>query len=167
MMRKLWAKITRKSDESGQYPVQQATYLGRVADFMMLFPYGMHANLPPDQLGLVIDEQGRVFMASSAIGRITVEEGEVVFFHPETKSKTHYKANGDIDMEAKGNVNIDAVDANITASGDANVKATNVNVDATTTNLGVGGLPIARVGDAVLVAGVPGTITSGGANTSI
>lgn len=182
--KKKWGRITRKGSEKGTYPIQQATYLGRVSDFVVLFPYGMHANLPVDQLGLLIDEDGRIFMGTSAVGRITVEEGEVVFYHPQTKSKTHYRVNGDIDIDTvDGNININGKNVNIvasekvvvdstgdvdiTTSGDANVTATNVSIDATQTNLGVGGTPIARVGDAVLVAGVPGVITSGGANTSI
>ena len=178
-MKKFWAKITKKATELGKYSIQQGTYLGRVTDFFALFPYGMHANLPSDQLGLVIDEEGRVFLSSSAIGRITVEEGEVVFFHPATKSKTHYKASGDIDIDttvADANINLNAKEVNvtvenvnITASGDANVKAVNVKIDATKIDLGVGGAAIARVGDAVAVNGTThiGTITSGGANTSL
>lgn len=159
MIRKLWAKITRKGSEKSDYPIQQATYLGRVADVTVLFPYGMHANLPIGQTGLMIDRAGRVFMGASAVGRITVEEGEVVFFHPQTKSKTTYKNSGNVDIES---------------AKDVNVKATNVNVDADVTNLGVGGLPIARAGDPVQVvvtsgssAGTyTGTITMGGSNTS-
>jgi len=156
----LWAKISRRGDEKGQFPVQQATYLGRVADFVALFPFGMHANLPPDQLGLVIDEAGRIFLASSAIGRIKAEEGEVVFYHPKTKSRIHFKDSGDIDVETKVDVNI---------------KAKNVSIDASVTKLGVGGNAIARVGDSVQVNVIGGsssgthngTITSGGDNTSI
>jgi hypothetical protein len=66
-------------------------------------------------------------------------------------------------------------DIDVTAGGDANITANNVNIDASVTNLGVGGEPIARVGDEVQViitsgssAGTwDGTITSGGDNTSI
>lgn len=160
MTKKLWAKITKKSDEANEYPIQQATYLGRVADFFTLFPYGMHANLPKDQLGLIIDEQGRVIIGVSAVGRIKVEEGEVVFFHPQTKSKIHFKNSGNIAIET---------------AADVDVSADNVNIDASTTNLGVGGNAIARVGDSVQVTVVGGSssgthtgvITSGGANTSI
>lgn len=197
--KKLWAMITRKGSEEGQYPIQQATYLGRVSDFFILFPYGMHANLPVDQLGLLIDNKGRVFMGTSAIGRITVEQGEVVFYHPQTKSKFHFKNNGDVDLNTvsedegavQGNININTKnvsitssekvtlnstgDVDVTTSGDANVTATNVNIDASVTNLGVGGQPIARTGDTVEVAVVggssagthTGTITGGGNNTSI
>ncbi len=160
MIKKLWAKITRKGNESGQYPIQQGTYLGRVTDMMVLFPFGMHANLPVDQLGLLIDLEGRIFMGTSAIGRITVEEGELVLYHPKTKSKIHFKDNGNINVESMG---------------DVNVKASNVNIDASVTNLGVGGAAIARQGDTVEVTVVggssagthSGTITSGGVNTSI
>jgi hypothetical protein len=188
-IRKLWARITRKGSEEGVYPIQQVTYLGRVSDAIILFPYGMHANLPVDQLGLLIDDKGRVFIGTSAVGRITVEEGEVVFYHPATKSKTHYKNNGDIDIDtvspdveesAHGNVNISTKNVNITnsekvtvnstgdvditTSGDANVDATNVNIDAVV-NLGVGGAAIARVGDAVSVTVVGGS--SAGVHTGV
>lgn len=190
--KKKWGRVTRKGSEEGVYPIQQATYLGRVSDVVTLFPYGMHANLPVDQLGLLIDEEGRIFMGTSAVGRIAVEEGEVVFYHPQTKSKTHYKANGDIDIDTvnadvdeanHGNVNITTKNVNITNSekitvtstGDVDLSAANVNIDASTTNLGSGGQAIARQGDAVEVtitggssSGTwSGTITAGGANTSI
>ena len=122
MIKKWWAKITRKGDESGQFPIQQVSYLGRVSDAMILFPYGMHANLPVDQLGLLIDKNGRVFMGTSAVGRIAVEEGEVVFYHPGTKSKIHFKESGDIDVVSANNVNIQAtttaIDGDLTVTGD-------------------------------------------------
>ena len=122
MFKNLWGKITRKGAEDGTYPVQQATYLDRVSDVFVLFPYGMHGNLPVDQLGLLIDQQGRIFMGTSAVGRITVEEGEVVFYHPKTNSKIHFKDSGDLDIESTNNVNIKAtivaVDGDLTVSGD-------------------------------------------------
>lgn len=168
MLRTLWAKITRKGTEAGVYPVQQGTYLDRVTDFIALFPYGMHANLPVGQLCLLIDEKGRIIVGTSCVGRIVVEEGEVVFYHPKTKAKIHFRNSGDIDIDMPGKLNV-------TSAGDVNVTATNVNIDASVTNLGTGGLPIARAGDPVSVivssgssAGTwAGTITSGGANTSI
>jgi phage baseplate assembly protein gpV len=42
-----------------------------------------------------------------------LKQGEVIFFHPKTKSFTHYKNNGDIDIEAKGNVNVKATAVNV------------------------------------------------------
>lgn len=119
-LKQLWSKITRKGTEEGVYPVQQVTYLGRLSDAFILFPYGMHANLPVGQLGLLLSE--KVLIGTSAIGRITVEEGEVVLYHPSTKTKIHFKASGDLDIESANNVNIKAttvaVDGDLTVSGD-------------------------------------------------
>lgn len=66
-------------------------------------------------------------------------------------------------------------DLNIVINGNANIKAASVNIDAGVTNLGVGGQPIARLGDEITVnvtsgssAGTyKGTISSAGTNTSI
>ena len=121
-LRNLWAKITRKGSEEGEYAIQQATYLERLTDVFVLFPYGMHANLPVGQLGLLLDATGNVMIGTSTIGRIIVEEGEVVFYHPGTKTKIHFKADGDLDIESINNVNIKAttvaVDGDLTVSGD-------------------------------------------------
>lgn len=60
----------------------------------------------------------------------------------------------------------------ITVNGDCNIVANTANINATKTNLGIGGNKIARLGDEVTVT-VPthgsctGTITSSGINTSI
>ena len=83
----------------------------------------MHGNLPVDQLGLLIDQQGRIFMGTSAVGRIAVEEGEVVFYHPKTNSKIHFKDSGDLDIDAKNVTITTSEDAIINAAGDASVTA--------------------------------------------
>ena len=133
MLKSLWGKITRKGAEGGTYPIQQATYLDRVSDVFVLFPYGMHGNLPVDQLGLLIDQQGRIFMGTSAVGRITVEEGEVVFYHPKTNSKIHFKDNGDLDIDAKNVTITTSEDTVINAAGAVDVQATgNITLTAPT-----------------------------------
>ena len=54
--------------------------------------------------------------------------------------------------------------------GEATIKAVNVTIDAgivtlgDKVNLGTGGLPIARVGDTVVVGASSGTITTGSLN---
>ena len=66
-------------------------------------------------------------------------------------------------------------DINITTTKDHNVEADKFNVLASQTNLGSGGAPIARQGDAIQVTitrgsssgTYNGTITGGGNNTSI
>lgn len=99
---------------------------------------------------------------------------------------------GDGDISVAGNVTTDiqgslsasvgqSADLNITgttsinSSGNVTITAPNVDIAASTTNLGIGGQPIARLGDSVQVnvtsgssSGTwTGTITSGGNNTSI
>jgi phage gp45-like len=180
MLHKLirWARITKPAPaEPQQFAVQQVSYSGKVGDAAVVMPYGLHANLPVDSLALMFAVNGepdnRAIIGYDAKKRPALEEGEVAFYHPPTDSFIIFRASGDLDIQAGteggANVNIICTDANITASGDVNVEAANVNIDAGVTNLGVGGLAIARVGDAVAVDGVThsGTITAGGLNTSI
>jgi len=121
-----WAKITNAGKDDKQYPVQQSSWFGRLVDAFIMFPYGMHANLPAGQLALIIDKEGRVLMGTSAIGRIQVLEGEVVFYHPPTGSNTHYLTNGDIVMTPKAGqkviIDSDAtITQNLSIEGDLDV----------------------------------------------
>jgi len=140
--------------------------MGDTAEFVAIFPYGMHANLPVDALVTLFSVNGQE-QNLAGIGEVpekrikNLESGEVVFFHPATKTKIHFKNDDDLDIEV--------------GTGNVNLTANNVNIDAVQTNLGVGGPDIARVGDTVEVnvgsgssAGTwTGTITTGGVNTSI
>ena len=171
-----WARITKASTDDKQFPVQQMEYLGKVADGIIVFPYGVHANVPADSLALMFAVEGnpenRAAIAWTPKDRPTLKDGEVAFYHPPTDAFIIWKQNGDLDIETgnggTGNVNINCKQANVTASE-------SVNVDSPITNLGVGGPAIARLGDAVEVtvtggssAGTySGTITGSGVNTSI
>ena len=53
-----WARITAPGADDKQFPAQQMEYLGKVADGVMLFPYGMHGNVPADVLALIGSVQG-------------------------------------------------------------------------------------------------------------
>lgn len=113
------AKITKKGDEKLSFPIQQFEMNGRVGDAYLVAPYGMHSNLPENQPALNMSPDGTILMGIDPIGRIKVEEGEVIFYHPITKSSTLYKNNGDIDIDApnvnySGNVNIAG---NLTVAG--------------------------------------------------
>lgn len=134
------AIITKSGDESKSFPIQQFKMNGRTGDAYIAAPYGMHYNLPADQPALNVSPDGTILMGIDPIGRIKVEESEVVFYHPVTGSKTHYKNNGDIDIETEADLNAVCKNANITASGDINATATgditalcdNLNATATT-----------------------------------
>ncbi len=118
-----WARITKEGDDLRDFPVQQVGYLAKVGDSVMWFPYGMHANIPVDELVLMVSMQGnpeaRVSIPGSPKKRVKpLATSEVVFFHPNTGSKLHFKANGDIQIMSTGLVTIDvAGDASINAAG--------------------------------------------------
>lgn len=102
------ARISRAGDGGGQLPVQQVEYLGKLAESVIVFPFGMHANVDIDSLALMFSIQGnpesRAAIAMSP-DRPTLEAGEIAIYHPKTGSIVKMKANGDIDMVAP-NVNI-------------------------------------------------------------
>ncbi len=125
-----FCRITRGSKDTDQFPVQQVEYHGKAADVFIVMPYGSHANIPPDFLGLLFQisdqEENRAVLPLSAKERIKpLAEGEVVFFHPVTGSKIHFKNNGDIDIVTTADINATCANANITAT-------TSVTVDTPT-----------------------------------
>lgn len=102
-----WARVTKAGDDTADFPVQQVGYLAKVGDSVMWFPYGMHANIPADELVLMVSMQGnpeaRVSIPGSPQKRVKpLAASEVVFFHPNTGSKLHFKANGDIEINTIG-----------------------------------------------------------------
>lgn len=164
--------------------VQQISYNGVPKDAEIWAPYGMSYNLPPGCVCLYAPLSGDpgdlVVLPDRSQDRIkSLKEGEVAWFNPLTKTRTIYDKDGNIVTVTEGDVGnvIFTIKGkvSIVVNGDVDLKAANVNIDATTTNLGVGGAAIARVGDPVQVTIVggssagtaDGTITSGGDNTSI
>lgn len=183
-----WARITGK-DKRKQYPEQQGVSLGRVGDYTVIFPYGSYADLPAD--ALLLEVAPGVAVPVTVKRPSDTKQGEPVFFHPGTNTRIILKNNGDLDVVAEGkgvnitskNVKVTADAAEVKASGDVKLEAVNVDVKASTavnidspqTNIGVGGIPIARLGDTVTipVTSAPGNTSTGtisattGVNTSI
>ncbi len=132
-----WARTTKAGDDSKDFPVQQVGYLAKVGDSLMWFPYGMHANVPVDELVLMVSMQGnpeaRVSIPGSPKKRVRpLASSEVVFFHPNTGSKLHFKANGDIEIEATRDLNV-KVAGNMLADVEGNMTADvegNIDLDA-------------------------------------
>ncbi len=129
------AVITLGGSDDKELPIQQLSYNGKVADAEIIFPYGVHANLSADNNTLCIvfavdgQEDYRAAMGYTPLLRPKpLAEGEVVFYHPLTQSKIHFRNNGDIDVDVTGengdlNVTIKK-DLNITVGGDVNITAT-------------------------------------------
>ena len=157
-----WGRVTGK-DKRLQFPEQQCSVLGRLGDYTIVYPYGMYCDLPSGVLLMEISPG--VVVPVTVVRPSDAEPGEPVFYHPETNTRIIAKANGDLEVRSE----------------------TKVNVFAPETNLGAGGLAIARDTDPVEVTipantflvsadngvlnpspvTVTGTITDGGDNTSI
>lgn len=119
-----WATITKAGSDNEQFDTQQMSYFGKVADGLIVFPYGLHGNVPPDAFALMFsvgaDPEKRAAIAWTPKDRPVLAEGEVAFYHPPTEAFMIWRANGDLDIETgdKGgaNININCKQANITAS---------------------------------------------------
>lgn len=162
-----YAVVTGGANDADQFPNQQVACRGVSSDALTLFQYGTYANLPNDAFGVMWsidgDESNKAIIAYTPKARPSgLAQGEVAHYHPATGSSVIFRNDGAVEIDVAG-------DVKISASGNATVTASVVDVDASAVNLGSGGQPIARVGDAVAVStgtGI-GTITAGGVNTSI
>jgi phage gp45-like len=128
-----YARVVMGGKDDKTYPIQQVEYYGKAGNVFIVFPYGMHANLPEDSLLSIFaangNEQDRFGIGGLPNERIkNLPVGEVVFFHPITKSKVHFKNNGDVDVDTtkkNGNVNINCGTGNVVV----NCKDVDVNCD--------------------------------------
>lgn len=125
-----WIRVIRTgADDPTKFHVQQIEYMGKVADTLMVFPYGLHGNVPEDALGLMFSIQGnpdnRGVIAWVPKGRPILKGGEVAFYHPPTDAFMIWRENGDLDIETgtggTGKINIKSneviIDGNLTVTG--------------------------------------------------
>jgi hypothetical protein len=82
--------------------------MGKVTDSVAWYPYGFHAVAELDSLGVMLNQQGdtHLHLVGSPRQRITVGDGEVIVYHPDTGSKVHFKSNGDINVESPGTLSL-------------------------------------------------------------
>ncbi len=154
-----WAIINSMSDDDKDFPIHQVEYMGKRGDAVSWYPYGYHANPGKETLALMLavgaNSENRVVMPGSPKERIDesmptpLKEGEVIMFHPTTKTYVHFLEDGTIDIDSQKDVNIRVagnalldVDGNLSAdvegditldaAGDANIIAGgDVDIDAT------------------------------------
>lgn len=124
-----WAVTETGPVDKGAYQSQQIGYLRRPGSkSASIYPYGFNALAPEDILSILLSISGqgdaRAHMPISGPDRVKVKPGEVVVYHPATGSKIHFKANGDIDIKAEEQVNIDAVRLDATISGNHVLRGT-------------------------------------------
>lgn len=177
--------VTLSGADSANFARCQVSYMGKVKNVEIVFPYGLAANLPKESLVLLFSVMGQE-ENMAGIGNLpgsrfkNLKEGEVVVGNPLTGAYVKFDEVGAVSVYGATTVNItaagtvaiasDAVtvncdsDVTVTATGDATLNCKSCTIDATDgVTLGTGGLAIARVGDAVAVdpATHIGTITAG------
>ena len=112
MFSALWGRITG-ADKGKALPDQQASILGRLGDYIVIYPYGLYCDLP-NNVWLSILGKGKAIPVTSS--RPSSARGEIVLFHPVTGDKIHLKNDGSIDIIASSTVNITAPTLNINAN---------------------------------------------------
>jgi hypothetical protein len=135
-----WARITKAGSDTDQFATQQMEYLGKVADGLIVFPYGLHGNVPADALALMLAIQGnpdnRAAIAWTPKDRPTLADGEVAFYHPPTDAFIIWRSTGDLEIETgtggTADINIKAATVNITA--DVNIVGDTAFTGAVTAN---------------------------------
>lgn len=119
-----WVRVTKPGlDIPSKFHIQQIEYLGKLGDALMIFPYGLHANLPENSFGVMFSIQGnpdnRGVIAWVPKGRPKLEGGEVAFYHPPTDAFMIWRENGDLDIktgnDGTSKINITSDNVTITA----------------------------------------------------
>lgn len=80
------AKITKNVVGDGQFISHEVSYLGKEANGIAFYPYGFHANAPPESWALMLSIQGhpdnRALLVSEPKVRPELKSGEVALYHP-------------------------------------------------------------------------------------
>jgi phage gp45-like len=179
------ALITLINNDSKSIAHCQAKYLDKVANIETIYPYGLSANAPVGNIVLLFNvgsnEANLAGIPYSQKDRFkNLKSGEVIVGSPKSGSYIKFLENGDIEIESKNNLTINAKKVNINATQEFNIISPTMNFtsdafsfsfDASgvfqgngTFNFGTGGAYIARLGDQVTVGGNVGTITSASTN---
>jgi len=121
-----FAKVTLVSGDDKQFPESQFEYMTKVKDVVVVYPYGMCAKAPVDNLAVLLTvghEENSVAIEMSQQNREKgLVSGESAFGNWVTGSIIKFSANGDINVTSNGNVNV-------TSSGTVNVTASSTIVN--------------------------------------
>jgi len=172
-----WAKVTKSIPDTEAKPGDYVSYLKKEnVSACLITPYGFFSK-PPVGMHVFLfsangNEGSRVGISCALSEREkNLEVGESGIVNLVTGVVIKLDKDGNVHIKNAQKIIIESSPVNIDVLGaDVNIdNANNVNVNANKVNLGSGGQPIARLGDAVQVnTGTgTGTITGGGTNTSI
>lgn len=162
LVKRGYVSLHDKNDKN--VPSNQISYLGKTGISERISPYGLYANLPKNTQVLLFsvsgDEANLAHIGYSQEKRFKEilgdKDGRVIVGNPETQSYVLFDEEGNIEIDAKGKLIINV-------SGDAEIKANDVKIDAAKVDLGVGGKKIALDGDSV----VSNKVVATGVNTSL
>lgn len=190
-----WARIVSPGTDDKQFATQQMEYRGKIADGLIVFPYGLHGNVPADALALMFavggDPENRAAIAWTPKDRPQLAGGEVAFYHPPTDGWIIWRESGDLEIitgnNGGGNVSITCKNATVTASENVGINCAQANITASesatidtpettiTGNLSVGGDAtvtgtveggeVQTAGGIVLSSHIHSGVTAGGANS--
>lgn len=80
------AEITKGIVDGEQILSHQISYLGKVANGIVFYPYGFHANAPPESWALMLSIEGhsesRALLVSEPKVRPKLKPGEVALYSP-------------------------------------------------------------------------------------
>jgi len=131
--------VVKAGSDTGAYPVQQVSYLGKTADAVMLFPYGLHANVDGTAIGPLFilngSDENRAMLPTSMTRRSTLAGGDVELYSPVSRSRVTLRANGDVEVDGK-NVTVTASGALTATAASASVTAATVAVTGNVTITG-------------------------------
>jgi len=120
-----WALVTKAGADTGQFPVQQVTYLGKAADTTMIFPYGMHANVDGDSIGPLLvlggNLENRAMIPTSMTRRSQLASGDVEVYSPVSRSRVTIRSGGGIESAS--------TTFDITATGAVTIAGTGITLD--------------------------------------
>ncbi len=114
--------VSGPTDNSKQFPVQLVSYKGKTSQALMLFPYGVFANIPVENsLALVFSVEGsdgnKAAMAYTPTARpLTLQPGELCIYHPITGSTITLLNSGEVRIVAPET----RIQSNLTLEGNLN-----------------------------------------------
>lgn len=171
-----WAatSLRRRGGSGGETPVQQVSHLGKASNSVPWFPYGFDANVPPNELSVLLGLLGRdsrAHLPGSPGKAPATQLGEVVVFHPTTGSKVHFLQDGSIQVvaglasvvvTATGGITLNPGAVPVTINGDLVVTGSITAASVAASGGVTIGTTLAVTGATTLGA----VVTSGGTNIS-
>ena len=100
-----FAVVTGPADNDSKYPVQQIKYKGKLANTLMVFPYGVYANASTEEsLSLLFSVEGDTSNKAAIpytpqLRPRDLEQNEVCFYHPFTNTTIKLRNNGNIEID--------------------------------------------------------------------